>query len=99
MHEASHRDAFFVWAHSDTAPEVSRHFVWSSAFTRFGAGFGSNRLKAELQTASPQLTVQIAKSLYSGFTDSVGGNSIPAATVAFVPGSIKMNDPVSRFVA
>ena len=42
--------------------------------------------------------VQIAKSVYSGFTASVGGNSIPAATVAFVPCSIKMNEPVSRLV-
>ena len=41
---------------------------------------------------------QMAKSVYSGFTASVGGNNIPAATVAFVPCSIKMNEPVSRFV-
>jgi hypothetical protein len=26
--------------------------------------------------------IQIAKSVYSGFTDTVGGNSIPAPTVA-----------------
>jgi len=39
---------------------------------------------------------QIAKSVYSGFTASVGGSSIPAPTVAFVPCSIKMNEPVSR---
>ena len=38
--------------HPDTAPEVSGHFVWSPAFTRFGEGFGSNRLKAELQTGA-----------------------------------------------
>jgi hypothetical protein len=42
--------------------------------------------------------VQIAKSVYSGFTASVGGNSMPAPTVALVPCSIKMNEPVSRLV-
>ena len=41
----------------------------------------------------------IAKSRYSGRAISVGGRSIPAATVAFVPDSIKMNDPVSLLVA
>ncbi len=41
---------------------------------------------------------QIAKSVYSGFTASVGGNSIPAPTVALVPCSINMNEPVSRLV-
>ncbi len=38
--------------------------------------------------------IQIAKSVYSGFTASVGADSMPAATVAFVPCSIKMNEPV-----
>jgi len=42
--------------------------------------------------------LQIAKSVYSGFTASVGGKSIPAATVAFVPCSMRMNEPVSRLV-
>ena len=41
---------------------------------------------------------QITKSVYSGFTASVGGDNMPAATVALVPCSIKMNEPVSRFV-
>src|SRR5262249_46067263 len=41
---------------------------------------------------------QMAKSVYSGFTVSVGGSSMPAATVAFVPCSIRMNEPVRRFV-
>jgi hypothetical protein len=40
----------------------------------------------------------MAKSLYSGVTASVGAESIPAATVAFVPCSIKMNEPVRWFV-
>ncbi len=42
---------------------------------------------------------QIAKSLYSGFTSSIGGSSMPAATVALVACSTRMNEPVSRFVA
>lgn len=42
--------------------------------------------------------VQMAKSLYSGLASSVGGWSIPAPTVAFVPCSIRINDPVSRLV-
>ena len=37
---------------------------------------------------------QMAKSVYSGVTASVGAESIPAATVALVPCSIKMNEPV-----
>ena len=41
---------------------------------------------------------QMVKSVYSGFTASVGGNSIPAPTVALVPCSINMNGPVSRLV-
>jgi hypothetical protein len=41
---------------------------------------------------------QMAKSEYSGFTASVGGKSIPAATVALVPCSMRMNEPVSRLV-
>ena len=41
---------------------------------------------------------QIAKSVYSGFTASVGADNMPAATVALVPCSIKMNEPVNRFV-
>lgn len=47
-------------------------------------------------TATPIAAVQIAKSLYSGFTVSVGGSNMPAPTVRLVPGSIKMNEPVSR---
>ena len=43
--------------------------------------------------------VQIAKSLYSGFTSSVGGWSMPAATVRLVPCSIRMKEPVRRLFA
>lgn len=39
---------------------------------------------------------QMAKSLYSGRTVSVGGSNMPAATVRFVPGSMRMNEPVRR---
>jgi len=41
---------------------------------------------------------QMAKSVYSGVTASVGAVNIPAATVALVPCSIKMNEPVKWFV-
>ena len=44
------------------------------------------------------VSAQIAKSLYSGFTTSAGGKSMPAATVALVPGSMRMNEPVRRLV-
>jgi hypothetical protein len=44
------------------------------------------------------MLTQIAKSLYSGFTTSVGGKSMPAPTVALVPGSMRMNEPVNRLV-
>ena len=44
-------------------------------------------------------TAQIEKSVYSGFTASVGGKSMPAATVALVPCSMRMNEPVRRLVA
>ena len=44
-------------------------------------------------------TDQMAKSAYSGFTSSVGGKSIPAPAVAFVPCSMRMKDPVRRLVA
>lgn len=53
-----------------------------------------NIAKTEISN-SPTAT-QIAKSLYSGFTVSVGGSNMPAPTVRFVPGSIRMNEPVSR---
>src|SRR5438552_203994 len=42
--------------------------------------------------------LQITKSLYSGFTVSAGGRSMPAATVAFVAGSMRMKEPVRRLV-
>ena len=43
--------------------------------------------------------VQIAKSEYSGFTGSSGGNNMPAATVALVPCSTSTKEPVRRFVS
>jgi len=45
-----------------------------------------------------QSAAQIAKSVYSGFTDSAGGSNMPAATVALEPCSIRMKEPVSRLV-
>ncbi len=39
----------------------------------------------------------IAKSLYSGFTNSVGGYNMPEARVWLVPCSMRMKEPVSRF--
>ncbi len=42
---------------------------------------------------------QIVKSSYSGFTSSAGGSNMPAATVWFVPGSTRMNEPVRRLAA
>ncbi len=41
---------------------------------------------------------QIVKSSYSGFTNSVGGCNMPAATVWLVPCSMRMKEPVRRFV-
>lgn len=41
---------------------------------------------------------QMAKSVYSGVAASVGAANMPAATVEFVPCSIKINEPVSRLV-
>ena len=46
-----------------------------------------------------QLDLQIAKSLYSGLATSVGEKSMPAPTVAFVPCSMRIKEPVSRLVA
>ncbi len=57
---------------------------------------GSERNLAAVCATGPG---QIAKSLYSGLTSSMGGSSMPAATVAFVLGSIRMNEPVNRLVA
>src|SRR5437899_12452152 len=54
--------------------------------------------KPDSKTGNPGMGIQITKSLYSGFTVSAGGKSMPAATVAFVPGSIRMNERVSRLV-
>ena len=65
-------------------------------------GRGEGRLKKQMSRASSRQLLrvyfQIAKSVYSGFTASVGAVNMPAATVAFVPCSIKMNEPVSRLV-
>ena len=61
-----------------------------------------NHFGADPSNPSPSLALgwalQIAKSLYSGFTASIGGLSMPAATVALVPCSTKMKAPVSRLV-
>lgn len=51
------------------------------------------------QSFSQAITgTQIAKSVYSGFTATVGADNMPAATVVFVPCSIKINEPVNRLV-
>ena len=41
---------------------------------------------------------QITKSASSGLTTSLEGNSMPAATVAWVPGSMRIKEPVRRLV-
>jgi len=68
----------------------------------YASAAGDGRAPGEaLLTSCPtnaEFADQIAKSLYSGFTDSLGVASMPAATVALVPGSIRMNEPVSRLV-
>lgn len=67
------------------------------AIATFPEVSGSRRLTGRPVDATPD-SVQIAKSVYSGFTGSVGADNMPAPTVAFEPCSIKMKEPVSRFV-
>jgi hypothetical protein len=67
-------------------------------FTAPAPAAEGNHARHRSENAGKGQGIQIAKSVYSGFTASVGGNSIPAPTVAFVPCSIKMNEPVSRLV-
>jgi hypothetical protein len=49
-----------------------------------GLADGSDEL-AEEGNGPPEQFFQMARSVHSGFTASVGGNSIPAAPVALVP--------------
>ena len=72
---------------------------FASAFNFLCGRKGLRKAPVTRHRSPPILGTQIAKSVYSGVTASVGAKSIPAATVAFVPCSIKMKEPVRWFVA
>jgi hypothetical protein len=75
------------------------HPSFSRSSRREPAQTPPNGIMNGLTSAATPSGNQMAKSAYSGVTASVGAESIPAATVAFVPCSIKMNEPVRWFVA
>ena len=70
--------------------------VFTAAFVYHFSEGGVPRRQQKRKCGSHRLAPQIAKSEYSGFTASVGAASMPAPRVRFVPGSIKMNEPVKR---
>lgn len=70
---------------------------WYLRQTSFPQGFGL-RARLVLPMNLPPDGAQMAKSVYSGFTASVGADNMPAATVALVPCSIRTNEPVNRLV-
>jgi hypothetical protein len=75
---------------------ISINFYWLRL--RSGQKGTFAPLFAELLHLKTRSRNQIAKSVYSGFTASAGGNNMPAATVALVPCSMRMNEPVKRLV-
>jgi hypothetical protein len=93
-------DQLVAGGHSTGAPASHSAVARGELVSRLTRGSNSLRLVAPscVQVGLTGASAQIAKSLYSGLTASVGGNNIPAATVALVPCSIRMNEPVSRFV-
>jgi hypothetical protein len=72
------------------------HSVWMSPEDPELIGLCFGRIEPPSDSRSSLF--QIAKSLYSGFTASSAGYSIPAATVALVPCSTRMKAPVSRLM-
>ena len=99
-----HRDGAFARAaeagEPDDAPGMPKSFgpilMGDFAFNLIQPRHFGEPVSLEWLGQSP--VIQMEKSVYSGLYCSTGGCSMPAATVALVPGSTSTNEPVIRLV-